>query len=87
MSGRWRHNDDEQRWELGYYTKPDLPRDDPGGEWQWAGYITDEFIDRTAFTPVQLAVRMFSKFRSVPPPLAGHLPPAPPPALFEGSPR
>lgn len=74
MSG-WRHNDDERRWELGYY-------DVPVERWLWSAWITDEMIGCVAL-PAQLAVRTRSRLGSVPPPLAAHLPPPEPePALY-----
>lgn len=68
----WRHNDEESRWELGYYD--DVARTE---RWVWSAYVTDEMIDRIA-EPAHLAVRTFNKLGSVPPPLAGYLPPEPP---------
>lgn len=66
MSG-WRHNDEESRWELGYY---DLPME----RWVTAGYVTDEFLERVAMPPAKLAVHLRKRFGSVPPLLAGCLP-------------
>ena len=66
----WQHNDEEARWEFGYY---DLPRE----TFVWNAYVTDEMIDRVAF-PAPLAVRLWRSVGSVPPPLQEHLPPQPP---------
>lgn len=70
MSG-WRHNDEESRWELGYH---DVPME----RWVCSGYVTDEFLERVAMPPERLAVHLWKRFGSVPPPLAGRLPPEPP---------
>jgi hypothetical protein len=74
VSGRWEHDDDEARWELVAY-REDVPRmttDRIVGAW-----VTDEMIARVA-SPQMLAVHLFSKLGSVPPPLAEHLPPRDP---------
>jgi hypothetical protein len=66
----WQHNDEEARWEHGYY---DLPRE----TFVWNAWVTDEELDRVAF-PASLAVKLWRSVGSVPPPLEEHLPPQPP---------
>lgn len=71
VSARWEHDDGEARWELVAYSE-DVPRmttDRIVGAW-----VTDEMIARVA-SPQRLAVRLFNKLGSVPPPLAEYLPP------------
>lgn len=72
--GTWKRNEELHRWELGRYTLPDLPRDDPGGEWKWHGYVTDEYLASAALKRQAIAVAVFERFGSVPPPLEDILP-------------
>jgi hypothetical protein len=74
VAAEWRHNPAEQRWEWGVVKAPDLTRDDPGGQWTWHGFITDEFIASYS-ADTAMAVRMYGRFGSVPPPFAALLPP------------
>jgi hypothetical protein len=75
LVNEWRHNDEEARWEFGYY---DLPRE----TFVWCAWVTDEELDRVAF-PAALAVKLWRSVGSVPPPLQEHLPPQPPePILY-----
>ena len=62
---KWLHNDQERRWEFGYH---DVLRD----HWVPTGCVTDDAILRVP-NPAVLAVRAFTMFGSVPPPLKAHL--------------
>lgn len=77
MSGQWEHDDDEARWELVAY-REDVPR--MVTERIVGAVVTDEMIARVA-GPQMLAVRLFNRIGSVPPPLAEHLPPHDPDAV------
>lgn len=69
MSGQWEHTGSQ--WELAAY-REDVPRmttDRIAGAW-----VTDELIARV-HSPQMLAVRLFNKIGSVPPPLEEYLPP------------
>jgi hypothetical protein len=66
----WQHNDEEARWEHGYY---DLAYD----RFIANAWVTDEMIDRAAL-PAMVAQGLWNSVRSVPPPLQEHLPPQPP---------
>lgn len=78
----WRRNNGDRQWELGYYNDDDIFRQ----RWIRAGYVTDEFLERTALSPERLAAYVWERFGSVPPPLAVHLPPEPP-VVFTWGPR
>jgi hypothetical protein len=71
VSGRWERDDGEARWELVAY-REDVPR--MTTERIVGAWVTDEHIDRVA-SPQMLAVHLFNKLGSVPPPLEEHLPP------------
>jgi hypothetical protein len=71
VSGQWERNDSESRWELAAY-REDIPRmttDRIVGAW-----VADELIAGAA-SPAMVAASVFNQAGSVPPPLAGYLPP------------
>jgi hypothetical protein len=71
VRGQWERNDLEYRWELaGYHV--DVPRQVT--DRIVAAWVTDELIAGVA-DPVMAAASLFNKIGSVPPPLAGYLPP------------
>lgn len=69
MSGQWEHSGSQ--WELAAYQE-DIPRQTRNRV--VGAMVTDEFIANVA-SPAQAAVHLFNKIGSVPPPLAGYLPP------------
>ena len=70
VSAEWVHNDQEAQWEL-RLTWRDEPRQRT--ETRVIAWVADEMI--TCTDPVMTAAALFGKIGTVPPPLAGHLPP------------